>query len=186
MVDQERVNNAGQPSRTPDGDFDMRIDRDGTWHYQGTPINRLPLVKLFASVLRREPDGTFLLVTPVERGTIVVEDAPFVAVDVDRVPAGTGRNQDDEIIFRTNLGETVIAGPDHPLRVETDPDSLEPRPYVEVRDGLEARLSRAVFYRLVDMAEERAGPTGGEVEFGVWSKGRYFRLGTVDGDGIGS
>src|ERR1041385_1043525 len=106
-------------------DLDMRIVRDGTWFYRGSPINRLPLVKLFASVLRRDADGSFWLVTPAERGRVAVEDAPFVAGSVDR--EGEGRKQ--RLIFRTNLDEIVAAGADHPLRVEPAA-SGEPAPYI--------------------------------------------------------
>lgn len=182
---QDRVSRTAGPAvnsspRTPydgqDGDFHMRIGRDGTWYYRGSPIHRLPLVRLFATVLRREDDGSYWLVTPVERGSIVVEDAPFVAVDVDRVPAASGMPEDTQLIFRTNLGETVVAGPLHPIRVTVDPDTDEPRPYVLVRDGLEALITRAMFYRLVDMAEERVSATGG-YELGVWSEQQFFPLG---------
>jgi hypothetical protein len=125
---------------------------------------------LFASVLRREDDGGFWLVTPAERGRIVVEDAPFVAVAVSA--EGEGRAQ--RLIFTTNLDEIVTAGPDHPLRVDTAPNG-EPSPYILVRPGLEARLNRPVFYELVELAgEERIG---GETQFGVWSGGMFFRLG---------
>src|SRR6184192_501809 len=106
------------------GDLDMRIARDGTWYYRGSPINRIPLVKLFASVLRREADGSYWLVTPAERGRVIVEDVPFVAVVVE--VQGTGRAQ--QLIFRTNLDDIVTAGPDHPLRVETAADGT-PAPY---------------------------------------------------------
>ncbi len=159
------------------GDFDIRIARDGTWYYKGTPINRLPLVKLFASVLRREPDGSHWLVTPVERGTILVEDAPFIAVDVDRQPRESPGPAVDELIFRTNLDETVVAGPEHPIRVEIDADTGEPAPYIEVRDGLEALINRATFYRLVEFAVGRVDPDDGREVLGVWSKGRFFPLG---------
>ena len=116
----------------------MRIARDGTWYYRGSPINRPALVKLFASVLRREDDGSYWLVTPAERGRVVVEDAPFIAVALD--VEGEGRDQ--RLIFRTNLDEIVAAGPDHPLRVETAADGT-PAPYVLLRPGLEARLAAA-------------------------------------------
>ena len=159
------------------GDFDIRIARDGTWYYKGTPISRLPLVKLFASVLRREADGSHWLVTPVERGTILVEDAPFVAVDVDRQPPASPGSADDSLIFRTNLDETVVAGPDHPIRVAIDADTGEPAPYIEVRDGLEALINRATFYRLVELAVGRVDPDDGREVLGVWSKGRFFPLG---------
>ena len=159
------------PSRQVDcGNFDIHIARDGTWLYRGSPIERLPLVKLFASVLRREADGSYWLVTPAERGRVVVEDAPFVAVAVDR--DGEGREQ--RLIFRTNLDEIVAAGPDHPLRVETAANG-EPAPYILLRPGLEARLLRPVFYELADIAGEEV--IAGETLFGVWSNGVFFHLG---------
>ena len=148
----------------------MRIARDGTWYYRGSPINRLPLVKLFASVLRRDPDGGYSLVTPVERGRVTVEDAPFLAVAVER--RGEGERQ--ELVFRTNIDETVTAGPEHPIRVETAA-SGEPAPYLLVRPGLEARLSRPVFYELVDIAD--AAREAGAPGLGVWSGGAFFSLG---------
>jgi hypothetical protein len=152
------------------GDLDMRIVRDGTWFYRGSPIGRLPLVKLFASVLRREADGRYWLVTPAERGRVEVDDVPFLAVAV--TVEGEGRDQ--RLIFRTNLDEFVTAGPDNPLRVETAA-SGEPAPYILVRDGLEARLARPVFYELVDLGTEE--PIGETTQFGVWSRGTFFRLG---------
>lgn len=158
--------------------LDMRIARDGTWFYRGSPINRLPLVKLFASVLRRETDGSYWLVTPVERGRVVVEDAPFIAVALDKQGAG----RDQHLIFRTNLDEIVTAGREHPIRVETASDGT-PSPYIMVRAGLEARLSRPVFYELAELGEEAA--IGGETQFGVWSEGMFFRLGDPEGDSAG-
>jgi uncharacterized protein len=152
------------------GDLEMRIARDGTWFYRGSPIGRLPLVKLFASVLRREADGRYSLVTPAERGRIEVEDVPFLAVAV--TVEGEGRDQ--RLIFRTNLDEFVTAGPDNPLRVETAA-SGEPAPYILVRDGLDARLARPAFYELVELGTEE--PIGGTTQFGVWSGGVFFRLG---------
>jgi hypothetical protein len=154
-------------------ELDMRIARDGTWFYRGSPINRMPLVKLFASVLRREGDGSYWLVTPAERGRVVVEDAPFIAVAVDKQGAG----HDQHLIFRTNLDEIVTAGAEHPLRVETTPDGT-PAPYILVRPGLEARLSRPVFYELVELGEEAV--VAGETQFGVRSAGAFFRLGDPD------
>jgi uncharacterized protein len=154
------------------GDLDMRIARDGTWYYRGTPINRLPLVKLFASVLRRDADGSYWLVTPAERGRVVVEDAPFVAVAVDR----EGEQRRQRLIFRTNLDEIVSAGPAHKLRVETAADGT-PAPYIQVRPGLEALLLRPVFYELVEFGLEEA--VDGERQFGVWSEGVFFRLGEL-------
>jgi uncharacterized protein len=152
------------------GALDMRIARDGTWFYRGSPIARPRLVKLFASVLRREDDGTYWLVTPVERGRVTVEDAPFLAVELTSEGDGPKR----QLSFRTNLDEIVAAGPDHPLRVDIAANG-EPAPYILVRPGLEARLNRPVFYELVDIADaERAGGGG---PFGVWSGGMFFDLG---------
>src|SRR5271165_411827 len=133
-------------------------------------IARLPLVKLFAAVLRREPDGSYWLVTPAERGRIAVEDVPFLAVEL--TVAGEGHDQ--QLIFRTNLDEFVTAGPNYPLRVETAL-SGEPAPYIVVRDGLEARLARPVFYELVELAAEEE--IEGEAQFGVWSNWAFYRLG---------
>ena len=152
------------------GDLELRIARDGTWFYCGSPITRLPLVKLFASVLRREPDGGYSLVTPAERGRIEVEDVPFLAVAL--TVEGEGRSQ--RLIFRTNLDEFVTAGRDHPLRIATAA-SGEPAPYILMRGGLEARLARPVFYELVELgSEERVAD---KLQFGVWSTGMFFRLG---------
>jgi hypothetical protein len=148
----------------------MRIARDGTWFYRGSPIARLPLVKLFASVLRREADGSYWLVTPAERGRVEVEDVPFLAVALN--VEGGGHEQ--RLIFRTNLDDIVTAGPDHPLRVETTA-SGEPAPYILIRDNLEARIGRPVFYELVELGtEERVEDA---TQFGVWSRGEFFRLG---------
>lgn len=153
------------------GDLGMRIARDGTWFFRNSPIGRLPLVKLFASVLRREGDD-YWLVTPAERGRIAVDDVPFVAVALD--VEGEGRDQ--ALVFRTNLDDIVTADADHPLRV-AERASGEPIPYLLVRNGLEARLARAVFYQLVELgAEERLGA---EMVFGVWSRNQFFRLGTL-------
>ena len=152
------------------GDLEMRIARDGTWFYRGSPINRLPLVKLFASVLRRESDGSYWLVTPAERGRIEVEDVPFLAVAM----TAEGEGRDQRLIFRTNLDEFVTAGPESPLRVEAAASNGSV-PYIRVRDRLEARLARPVFYELVELGtEERVDDA---VAFGVWSGGMFFRLG---------
>lgn len=152
------------------GALDMRIARDGTWHYRGSPIGRKELVCLFASVLRREADGTYWLETPAERGTIEVEDAPFVAVEVFwRQCAGR-----QCLTFRTNLDEMVTADADHPIRVAIEGRSREPRPYVTVRPGLEARINRAVFYELVALAETER--LGGREVMGVWSEGVFFPI----------
>ncbi|MGH7075901.1 MAG: DUF1285 domain-containing protein [Stellaceae bacterium] len=153
------------------GDLGFTIMRDGTWLYRGSPIGRLPLVKLFASVLRREGDDYFL-VTPAERGRIVVEDVPFLAVALD--VRGTGHAQ--ELTFRTNLDDIVVADADHPLRVEERAGG-EPAPYILVRDGLEARLARPVFYDLVELGGEE--DRGDHAAYGVWSRNRFFPLGTL-------
>lgn len=156
------------------GDLDMRIARDGTWFYLGSPIGRKPLVKLFSTVLRREPDGSYWLVTPVERGRIAVEDAPFTAVEL--VQEGTGSGQ--ALTFRTNLDDFVTADREHPIRVAHDPETGEPSPYILVRDGLEARLTRAVYYQLVELGEERV--ENGTAQYGVWSKEQFFTLGALE------
>src|SRR4051812_24678800 len=146
---------AGRATNAPDfgqlpscGDFDMRIARDGTWFYRGSPIGRKPLVKLFSTVLRRE-NGEFWLVTPVERGRILVDDTPFVAVEVDAVGDGPERR----LTFRTNVDDIVTADEEHPIRVDHDPASGAPSPYITVRKGLEARILRPVYYHLVEMGE---------------------------------
>ncbi|WP_235913918.1 DUF1285 domain-containing protein [Teichococcus coralli] len=155
------------------GALDMRIAKDGTWHYRGSPIGRKELVCLFASVLRREPDGSYWLETPAERGRITVEDAPFVAVEV------FWRRCDGRqcLTFRTNLDEMVTADADHPIRVAIHPRSREPRPYLMVRPGLEARINRAVFYELVALAEPER--VGGREVLGVWSEGVFFPIDEV-------
>lgn len=156
------------------GDIDIRIGRDGTWFYHGSPIGRKPLVKLFASVLQRDINGDYWLVTPAERGRIKVDDVPFTAVEVNA--AGSGPSQ--ALTFRTNLDDTVVADALHPIRVAHDPDSQEPRPYIMVREGLEARILRPVFYELVELAEVRR--SGDEEEYGIWSRGRFFPLGRCE------
>jgi uncharacterized protein len=153
------------------GDIDMRIVRDGTWFYHGSPIGRIQLVKLFSTVLKRDEVGDYWLETPVEKCRIQVEDAPFLAVEMQ--VEGAGVNQ--QLQFRTNVDDNVIAGPDNPIRVEIDPDSDEPSPYVLVRGALEALIARAVFYDLVELAVEEE--IGGELLFGVWSDGVFFPLG---------
>jgi len=158
------------------GDFGLSIRRDGTWFYRGSPIGRKPLVKLFASVLRRDDEGHYWLITPAEKGRIEVEDVPFVAVEATLT--GVGREQ--RVTLRTNLDEIVTIDRDHPLRVADDPVTGAPAPYVLVRDRLEARLARPVFYELVEHGEERAD--GNARVLGIWSAGEFFRLGALDGD----
>ena len=151
------------------GDIDIRIARDGTWFHQGSPIGRRELVRLFSTILRRDGDD-YVLVTPAEKMRITVEDAPFLAVLMD--VEGEGRDQ--TLVFTTNVGDVTVAGPDNPIRVETDPVSEEPAPYVHVRRGLEARIARAVFYQLADLAVP--GDAG---ELGVWSGGAFFPIGRM-------
>jgi hypothetical protein len=162
----------GGPARRPVllENLAMRIARDGSWHYQGSPINRLPLVKLFASALRQENDGEYWLVTPAERGRVEVEDVHFTAVALRAEGSGQGQR----LIFRSNLDDEVTAGDDHPLRVLKASESGEAIPYILIRDRLEARVLRPVFYQLVELGEE-----SGE-QFGVWSSGRFFPLGRLD------
>ncbi|KAF0674539.1 uncharacterized protein PMES_03124 [Profundibacterium mesophilum KAUST100406-0324] len=149
------------------GDLDMRIARDGTWFYMGSPIGRKALVKLFSSILKREGDAYFL-VTPVEKVGITVEDAPFVAVDFERRDEGGMQ----VLRFTTHVGDCVDAGPDHPIRVERDRESGEPSPYVHVRAGLEALIDRKSFYRLVELGEQAEHE--GAPWFGLRSGGAFF------------
>ena len=147
------------------GNLDIRIARDGTWYYQGTPFERPELVKLFSSILKKE-GGTYFLVSPVEKVGIQVDDAPFVAVDFE--VSGTGRDQ--LLTFRTQVGDLAAAGPALPLRIERDEKSDEPSPYVLVRSNLEALIDRKSFYRLVDLGTDHDG------WFGVWSGGVFFPI----------
>ncbi len=152
----------------------MRIDRNGTWYYHGSPIGRKELVCLFASVLRRYPDGSYWLVTPAEAGRVEVEDAPFVGVEL--FVSGSGR--DMVLSVRTNVDEVVTIDAAHPLKMVAE-DGGEPIPYVEVRDGIAARLTRPVFYELVALGtEEKAGA---DPLFGIWSRGTFFPLGSLEG-----
>lgn len=151
------------------GDLDIRIARDGTWFYLGTPIGRPELVRLFASILKREGDR-FFLVTPVEKVGIRVDDAPFVAVDVEVDGAGEAQ----ALTFTTNVGNRVTAGPDHPIRVTRDAATGTPSPYVMVRDGLAALIDRKSFFRLVELGSHAM--QDGENWFGLWSGGVFFAV----------
>jgi len=147
------------------GDIGMAILRDGTWTYQDSPIGRKPLVRLFSRVLRRDADGRFYLVTPVEKVDVKVEDAPFLAVEME--VTGTGRDQ--AIMFRTNVDDVVSCGPEHPLHFEIEVGTGGLKPYLLVRGRLEALVTRAVYYDLVELAvTDEAG------RFGVWSNGHFF------------
>jgi len=175
-LDAERARppvHAWHPTRT--GRIDIRIAADGLWYHEGAPIRRTALVRLFASILRLDPDG-YCLVTPAERLFVTVDDAPFIAVDFEI--KGTGLDQ--RVLFVTNVGDAVPLDDAHPLRVGGHVDA--PRPYVMVRDGLEARISRAVFYRLVDLAVARDrpdAPAGEGDVISIRSAGSWFDLGTV-------
>jgi uncharacterized protein len=147
------------------GDSEMRIARDGTWFHQGSPIGRAPMVQLFSTILRRESDGSYVLVTPGEKLAITVEDAPFVAVEVKS--EGTG--PDRTLAFRLNTQDLVMAGPANALRFAQYPDG--PHPYVHVRGGMEALIARTVYYELANLAlEEGATPPG------LWSNGVFFAM----------
>ena len=146
------------------GEIDMRIAADGTWFYRGSPIGREALVRLFASILRREPDGRHVLVTPVEKVGIEVDDAPFLAVEV----AAEGEGPNRVLSFRTNVGEIAAAGPKHPLRFATEPRTGGLKPYIRVRGGLDALATRALVHELVAIAEAKDGALG------LWSGGIFF------------
>lgn len=155
------------------GDLDMRVARDGSWHYLGTPIGRPAMVRLFSTVIRRDGNDYFL-VTPVEKVGITVEDAPFVAVRLEVLGEG-----DAQVLrFITNVEDETEASAEHPMRVEIDPQSGEPTPYVHVRANLEALIHRNVFYQLVELAVPR------EIEgvqwLGVWSHGEFFTIGRAE------
>jgi hypothetical protein len=152
------------------GEIDIRIARDGTWFHQGTPIGRRELVRLFSTILRKEPDG-FYLVTPAEKMRIRVEDVPFMAVLLDV----QGRETGQQLLFTTNVGDTVTADDEHGILVELAHDTGEPAPYIHVRAGLEARIARNVFYQLVEIAVPGEGALADQL--GVWSRGRFFPLG---------
>ena len=153
------------------GEMDMVIRRDGSWWHEGTRIGREKLIRLFSRILRKDADGRTYLVTPAEKIRIEVEAAPFLAVRVDAAGAG----EDQRIAFLTNMDDAVVAGPDHPLRVELGPDG-EPDPYIHVRGRLEALITRAAFYDLAELAVEGVDEAG-EPCVGVWSRGVFFRLG---------
>jgi hypothetical protein len=156
---------AWNPDRcTEEGDF--RIRADGVWFHEGSPIGREAMVRLFSSILRKDADGGTYLVTPGEKVRVKVEDAPFLAVRVDRHGEGAGQT----LVFTTQVGDVVAMGPEHPLRVTFDRATGEPRPYVMVRGRLEARILRAPFYEMTAWADHHEG------RFGVWSGGAFFAL----------
>lgn len=173
----ESTRNANEEAGTVEtsGNIDFRIGRDGTWFYQGSPITRKSLVRLFASVLEREDNGEFYLVTPFERCTVKVDDAPFTVVEVN----SQGKGEEQVLMFRTNLDEIVVADAGHPIRVAYQALTGEPAPYVTVRGGLEALIARPVYYRLVELSvEERRGR---DSVYTVRSRGVKFEIGCIHG-----
>lgn len=150
------------------GDSAMRILADGTWLHEGSPIGRPAMVRLFSTLLRREADGGHVLVTPVEKLSIAVDDAPFVAVEME----SEGTAETSRIALRTNVGDILFLGPEHPLTIEDRGHGAHP--YLRVRDGLDALVARPVYYALADLAiTEPAGPGGA---IGLWSDGTFFPL----------
>ena len=156
------------------GDLDMEIRADGTWFYLGTPIGRPALVQLFSTVLRKDADGRTYLVTPVERVGIRVEDAPFIAVEIN----ASGEGSERALTFRTNVGDLVEAGPEHPLRFVDEPETGGLKPYLHVRGRLEALVARAVMYELVELGEEVE--IDGRAMFAVRSRGEVFPIMPAD------
>lgn len=156
------------------GELDIRIARDGTWYYLNSPIGRKRLVKLFSSVLRYDDDGRYYLVTPAEKIGIIVDDAPFVAVEM----FSEGMGKDQILSFRTHVDEYVVVDKEHPIRMAFEKSSGEPSPYVLVRANLEALIVRSVFYDLVELASEQI--IDGVAIFGVWSSGEFYEFGPVD------
>ncbi|HEY7979230.1 MAG TPA: DUF1285 domain-containing protein [Rhizomicrobium sp.] len=152
------------------GDIDIRIARDGTWFHEGTPVGRRELVRLFSTILRKDGDD-YVLVTPGEKMRIVVEDAPFLAV----LLRAEGEGKKQKLIFTTNVGDETTAGSENPIRVEIDPQTREPSPYVHVRRGLEAKISRPVYYQLAELAVPGEGEQAGKLV--LWSDGVAFALG---------
>jgi uncharacterized protein len=152
------------------GELDIEIRANGDWFYMGTPIGRMPLVRLFSSVLRKDDDGRTYLVTPVEKIAIRVEDAPFIAVEADI----SGEGAERAVTFRTNVGDVVEAGPDHPIRFVEEDDTGGLKPYVHVRGRLEALVSRAVMYELVEAGEEM--DVDGRAMFVLRSRGATFPI----------
>ena len=156
------------------GDIDMRIARDGTWFYLGTPIGRAALVRLFSTVLRKDEDGRTYLVTPVEKIGIKVDDAPFVAVEMHAETRDAAEGGGQVLTFRTNVGDVVEAGPDHPIRFELAEANDGVKPYIRVRGRLEALMTRSVMHELVGLGEEIT--VEGEPMFAIKSKGAVFPI----------
>lgn len=152
------------------GEMDMQIARDGTWYHEGDPIGRKALVQLFAGILRLDEDGRYYLVSPVERWAIKVEDAPFVATQLQV----EGQGEQQNLVFTTNLQDSFSAGPEHPIHVVVDAQTQEPSPYVLVRTNLEALINRNLYYELVELAVEREH--NGKTCLGVWSQDCFFPI----------
>ncbi len=169
----ERAVNQWNPRHS--GSIDIRIDAAGSWYYRGSKIERMALVRLFSSILRRETDGQYALVTPVEKLTITVEDVPFSAVELAK--EGDGSNQ--IMTVRTNVGEVVRIDSDHPLRFEVEARHDGLKPYIEVRVGLEALATRALAIDMVALSDDHGGKEG------IWSAGRFFPLPAIPDFGGG-
>lgn len=152
------------------GELDMRIAKDGTWYHQGNPIRRPAMVQLFASILRLDSDGEHYLVTPIEKVRIQVEDCPFIIIAMETEGSGSSQN----LQFETNTGEVFTAGAKHRICFETNELTAEPHPIVHVRSGLNGLINRAVFYRLVELLEQKAADRGSAQ--GVYSGGEFFEL----------
>lgn len=168
MVEDRRLPPVDQWIPAHCGDSEMRIAADGTWFHQGSPIGRKEIVRLFSTILRREPNGSFVLITPVEKLSIAIEDAPFVAVEL----ASEDEGRDRRLAFRLNTGDLVLADADHRLSIRGTAD--RPRPYLHVRGGLEALIARPVYYELARFAiDEQKGP---DEQPGLWSCGVRFTL----------
>ena len=159
------------------GHYGIRIAADGTWYHQGAPFTRLALVKLFATILHRDDDGGYSLRTPVERGNITVDDAPFTIVEAWYDDTGSAEMTSRRLMLRTNIDRIVTADTDHRIRVVTDPETGEPRPYIDTGNNLDALILRSVFYDLVDKAESLE--RDGETVLGLWSGGIFHELGTL-------
>ncbi len=156
------------PAKT--ADIGLKITADGVWHYQGSPFERMSLVRLFASILRREADGVHYLVTPVEKVVVEVEDAPLLAVEM----WAQGEGQAQALSFRSNLDDVILCGPGQPIRFAPDPATAAPKPYVAVRHGLEALATRAVYLEMVEHGVIENAPEGRS--FGLWSRGAFFPM----------
>lgn len=160
------------------GDIDIRIDRNGSWVHQGTVITRQRLVRLFSTILRRESDGCYYLVTPVEKWRVQVEDVPFYCI----LMHNSGQEEHQVLTFTTSVADEVVADSAHPLRIEIDAETEQPSPYILVRDGLEALMARSVYYQLIDLAVERE--IAGETWLGIWSSGTFFMISRLQADDL--